>query len=333
MSNEHKTKNISTISDVRRRDYKCQWDPTIEKEIQGYIRSALSKSGVNTYDYVSDCLQAFYDRSVSNVAQRTKNESGFIFEHFCLLYLKAKGYGECWLLADAPAEVLEKLKMSRVDLGIDIIIKHANGYFAVQAKWRSNKNKKAKISLTWNKLSTFYALCARTGPWLKCIVMTNCDYVRRQGNKLKIDHTIAKGRIRAASRARWIAMAGLQEGGRSLLSATISEDDAPALLRLVAQSTGRDPSYYDGWEMDTLIQRLEASRLTSGLNTNLVAEESMSAYDIAPPGGLVIPSMRKLKKERDPEDPPAVPESKPPRSGSSAIAIRRAAFLDRVYPK
>ena len=208
-------KNIKSLKDVKKRDRKCSWDPIIEKEIQLYIRRSLSRSEDNIFDKISINFQSFYDRSCSNMTQlkkRSKNESGFIWEHFCLMYLKAKGYGECWLLADTPKEILDKLNLRRRDMGIDIIIKHKNGFFAVQAKWRSNRRKSSKIALTWNKLSTFYALCARTGPWLKYIVITNCDYVRREGKKCKMDQTIAKGSFRGCKREYWVKMADIKEG-------------------------------------------------------------------------------------------------------------------------
>jgi hypothetical protein len=97
-------KNITSIKDVKKRDYKtpkCQWNPVIEHEIQQYINTALFKGGVNIFENISDCFQTFYNRSCTNMTQlkkRTKNESGFIWEHFCLMYLRSKGYGKCSLL-------------------------------------------------------------------------------------------------------------------------------------------------------------------------------------------------------------------------------------------
>lgn len=208
--------NIVSVNDIKHKEYttpKCQWDPKLEDEIKKYIRSALSKIEGNVFENISDCFQTFYNRPCDNMLElkkRTKNETGFLWEHFCVMYLRAKGYGECWLLVDTPQEILDKLSLSRVDMGIDIIIKHENGYFAVQAKWRSNTKKSSKMSLTWNKLSTFYALCARTGPWLKYIVITNCDYVRRQGKKFKMDQTIAKGSFIGCKRDIWCKMSGVK---------------------------------------------------------------------------------------------------------------------------
>jgi hypothetical protein len=156
--------------------------------------------------------------------------------------------------ADVPHEILDKLKMSRVDMGIDIIIQHENGFFAVQAKWRSNKKKSEKKSLTWNSLSTFYALCARTGPWLKYIVITNCDYVRRQGKKFKMDQTIAKGSFVACKRDAWFKTAGMKTGSTLSSSSTLEKDN---LITIVSELTGRDQSFYQSWEIETLHQRTQ----------------------------------------------------------------------------
>jgi hypothetical protein len=213
---ENSNKNIITINDIKKQKYsepKCKWDSKIEDEIKMYIRSSLSKTNNNIFENISEYFQTFYDRPCNNMntlKKRTRNELGFIWEHFCLMYLRAKGYGECWLISEVPSDILEKLNLSRMDMGIDIVIKHDNGFFAVQAKWRTNKNKSLTISLTWNKLSTFYALCARSGPWLKFIVMTNCDFVRRQGRKNKMDQTIAKGSFLSCKRDIWNDMCGFK---------------------------------------------------------------------------------------------------------------------------
>jgi len=211
--------NIATIRDIRRQDSKdiqVKWNAAMETEIQNCIRSAMSSiSGDNAFDKLTDLFQAFYDRPCSNVAQlskRTKQQSGLLWEHFCLMYLREKGYGKAWLIGDAPDEVLEQANLTRRDMGIDIIIMHENGYMAVQCKWRSNPHKKPKTSITWNQLSTFYALCARSGPWLKYIVMTNCDYVRRVGKKYSKDQTISKAAFRSQPREVWQKIGGLGEG-------------------------------------------------------------------------------------------------------------------------
>ena len=276
MASLNQNKNITSLRDVKRHDYKdpkCKWDSKIEDEIKKYIRLALSKSDVNVFEHISDYFQTFYDRSCNNMTslkKRTKNESGFVWEHFCLMYLKSKGYGECWLISETPIDILEKLNLSRMDMGIDIVIKHNNGFFAVQAKWRSNKNKKSKISLTWNMLSTFYALCARTGPCLNFIVITNCDFVRRQGKKFKMDQTIAKGGFLACKRDTWINMCGMEEGNSMIKH---QSSDSSDLLSAVCNATGRSKYFYRDWDDNCLRQRLESYKEESENKTHQTIQE------------------------------------------------------------
>jgi hypothetical protein len=65
--------------------------------------------------------------------------------------------------------------------------------------------------VTWKALSTFYALCLRTGPWEKYIVMTNCSYVRHQGKKNAKDLSIGLKKLQSMTKSEWTAMCDLQE--------------------------------------------------------------------------------------------------------------------------
>lgn len=153
--------NIKTIIDIKREEYKnphSKWSTEIEEEIKRYIRYSLSSFSINDniFDKIIERIEAYYDKPCTNMLQLrkcTKQESGNMQEQFCVMYLRAKGYGECWLLGDTSEEILKELNLTRKDYGIDIIVKHDNGYFAVQAKWRSNPHKKKTISLTWKQLS------------------------------------------------------------------------------------------------------------------------------------------------------------------------------------
>jgi hypothetical protein len=85
--------------------------------------------------------------------------------------------------------------------------------------------------LNWNTLSTFYALCGRTGQplqqqqqvgneqqrreWASLIVMTTCDSVRRQGKKTAQDKTYAYKGWCSVPRTLWLRMAG--SSGNSLM--------------------------------------------------------------------------------------------------------------------
>lgn len=213
--------NIHSISEVKREERisgtQVKWKQSIEDEIRIAIRAALSSSETSDiFSKIVEKFEIFYSRPSTNMIslrKSTRHEKGQFFEHFCLMYLQAKNYGEAWLLGDVPDDILEELGLTRKDNGIDIIVKHSNGYFAVQAKWRSNTHKRARIQLGWSKLATFFALAARTGPYLKHIVMTNCHSIKRNGNKnWKMDQTIARAGFEKCSREFWQSMAGLGSG-------------------------------------------------------------------------------------------------------------------------
>lgn len=214
--------NIHSISETKREERisgtQIKWKKSIEDEIRIAIRSALSSASQTSdiFPNIVEKFEIFYARPSANMValrKSTRHEKGQFFEHFCLMYLQAKNYGEAWLLGDVPDDILEELGLTRKDNGIDIVVKHTNGYFAVQAKWRSNPHKRTRIQLGWGKLATFFALAARTGPYLKHIVMTNCHSIKRNGNRTwKMDQTIARAGFEKCSREFWQSMAGLGSG-------------------------------------------------------------------------------------------------------------------------
>jgi hypothetical protein len=112
-------------------------------------------------------------------------------------------------LEDLPEENLVQLSLKRRDMGIDIIVRHNGEWYAVQCKYKSPNDKK-KSYITWSALSTFYAMCLRTGPWAKYIVMTNCDYTRHQGDKGAKDLSICLGTFRATTSDQWLKMCDIQ---------------------------------------------------------------------------------------------------------------------------
>lgn len=265
--------SIVSISDVKRTERQngtqAKWKPEIENEIRIAIRAAISsaKDTSEIFSKVVERFESFYSRPSTNITslrRSTKQEKGQWWEHFCLMYLKAKKYGACFLLGDLPEDALEGLGLTRRDNGIDIIVEHENGYFAVQAKWRSNPHKKSRIQLTWTKLATFFALASRTGPFLKHIVMTNCHSIKRNGNKWKMDQTIARAGFEGCSREFWQQMAGLGDG-YSLSKAEIRNDlnDEKCVLPSFADEnmehrTARD----DTNKRQSFLDKLEAKSKT-----------------------------------------------------------------------
>jgi hypothetical protein len=105
--------------------------------------------------------------------------------------------------------------MQRRDVGIDLVARHKGKYIAVQCKYKKQETAKLKI-VTWKALSTFYALCMRTGPWEKFVVMTNCAYVRHMGKKTPKDLSICLRKLQSVSKEDWLKMCGVT--GRTLAS-------------------------------------------------------------------------------------------------------------------
>jgi len=182
-------------------------------DLKKQLHTVFLRSPSNLFDeFIQEC-QRWYSQPAHTLQEmRTRDNKkvrGDIFEDFCALYLKeVKGYEEVWLLEDVPEDILARLSLKRRDMGIDIIVKHNEEWFAVQCKYKTPTAKKSYI--TWSALSTFYAMCLRTGPWTKYIVMTNCDYTRHQGEKGPKDLSICLGTFRATSSDQWLKMCDVE---------------------------------------------------------------------------------------------------------------------------
>lgn len=169
------------------------------------------RSPHNLFDeFILEC-QKWYEvpaHTFSEMRMRdNKKIRGDIFEEFCVLYLKfVKGHKNVWLLKDVPDDILVKLHLARRDMGIDIIIETVQDtYIAVQCKYKKHTGFKQNI-LSWKSLSTFYALCLRTGPWEKYIIMTNCIYTRHQGKKTKQDISYCLKTLQNITKDEWLLM-------------------------------------------------------------------------------------------------------------------------------
>jgi hypothetical protein len=172
------------------------------------------KNPDNLFDaFINDCQRTYSKSAHSLVEMRLRDNKkikGDIFEIFCVLYLKyIKGYQNVYLLKDVPQDILNKLSMKRRDMGIDLVVESDGIYHAVQCKYKIQSQKR-KTGVTWRTLSTFYALCMRTGPWSKHIVMTNCDYVSHQGKKNTKDMSICLNTFRKIKREDWLKMCNIE---------------------------------------------------------------------------------------------------------------------------
>jgi len=97
-------------------------------------------------------------------------------------------------------------------MGIDIVCQKGSSFSAVQCKYKAPNGK--KMGLSWKTLSTFYALCMRSGPWDNYIVMTNCNYTYHVGKKSEKDITISLHAFESITTEQWTNMCGLT--GQSL---------------------------------------------------------------------------------------------------------------------
>ena len=200
-------------------------------DLQAALHELFLKAPANCFDsFIVECQKWYEKPAHTFVELRTRSNKklrGDIFEVFCVLYLKhVKGYEEVWRLEDVPDEILEKLGLKRRDMGIDLIAEKGGAYSAVQCKYK--KPTGSKTSITWKALSTFYALCSRSGPYEKYIVMTNCDYARHVGQKTEKDMSICLKSFQGITKEEWIAMCGIQGEVLHTETAVVTTEDLRA---------------------------------------------------------------------------------------------------------
>ena len=196
--------------------------------MQKLLHEILLRSPENLFDEFTKECQKWYEQPAHTfVEMRTRDNKkirGDVFEDFTVLFLKhARDFDEVWRLGDIPDEELDKLGLKKhQDMGIDIVAKKNGKYYAVQCKYKKHTSFKKNI-LTWKQLSTFYALCLRTGPWEKYIVVTNCEYTRHAGKKTAKDVSICLKTLQNITKEQWTKMCEL-EGN------TISETQTKKVL-------------------------------------------------------------------------------------------------------
>ena len=86
-----------------------------------------------------------WDDFVNKLSGLNNTEKGNAFELLTKLYFKTNplylDYDDVWLLKEVPQKELDNLKISRQDLGIDLIAKKGKEYHAIQCKYHGDKNK------------------------------------------------------------------------------------------------------------------------------------------------------------------------------------------------
>lgn len=187
----------------------------IHGALSDYRKGQENGCGGSIVDYFLLRCLSFYERPAESMATlRQKNGTkmkGDIFEAFGVLYFQyVCGLVDVWMLRDCPFSVLQKLKLRRADVGIDLIGRDKfGGYHAIQAKYRKrNTRYKSKIVLSWKQLSTFFAIVSRTGPFVRHWVFTNADYCRRFGRRTPEDRSICYQGLCGIRTDQWLEMAG-----------------------------------------------------------------------------------------------------------------------------
>ena len=85
MSFDDKKQNITSIKDVKKREYKtpkCTWDPNIEKEIQTYIKRSLSQSDINIFENISGHFMIDHVLICHNLKNEQKMNQGLFGNTF-----------------------------------------------------------------------------------------------------------------------------------------------------------------------------------------------------------------------------------------------------------
>ena len=180
---------------------------TLQRELYKIYLS----SPTNLFDEFVNVAKAWYEQPAHSFGEMRRRENkklrGDIFEMFCVLYLRNR-YINSYLLKDIHVDLLNRLGIRSRDMGIDLIVEDNGKFYAVQCKYKTPNNRDNIVS--WKSLSTFYALCLRSGPWDKYIVMTNCTCARHEGRKTDKDLSICLGTFRNITSDEWLKMCGLQ---------------------------------------------------------------------------------------------------------------------------
>ena len=139
--------------------------------------------------------------------KRKKKLIGDTWEALCKAYLLSQGFLSVQLLSELVDSELSALGLRRKDVGIDMVCRDAtNKYVAVQCKFRSRGN------VSWKELSTFDALCARSGPWDRQLTITNARRVVREGLDQPKDESITRVSFQRMKRHHWLGLLGMGEG-------------------------------------------------------------------------------------------------------------------------
>ena len=158
------------------------------------------------------------------IRHKSTKLKGDLFEAFAKLYLtNVYGLTEVWSIGDLPPDHCAALNLTPKDMGIDLVGHKDSCWYAVQVKFRQRPTSKyttKRVVIPWKDLSTFYALATRSGPFVKHIVFTSADSVRRVGKKTAKDETIGNTALKNLTRDQWCAMSKMAKMANNAVSNT-----------------------------------------------------------------------------------------------------------------
>lgn len=192
-------------------------------DIDTIIRRALSHE-----DVFAQILREFVHTPTTIQQARSSTQIvGNAWEDLCLRYLIEIKRWRAYKLSECPPDELQHLNLRRQDMGIDLIAFDENDSpIAVQCKFR-----KERRALSWRDISTFDALCMRTGPWNKRIVMTTSHSLRREGATTLDDIFWGRRQFAKLDRFAWMRI-GRIPAGRMCGSECALTSDAMRAARL-----------------------------------------------------------------------------------------------------
>jgi len=223
------------------------------------LKQAIFANPSNPFDEFVSLLNNLTTRPAHSLAELrnvaiSSAVKGSLFEDFCVAYLlNIQEYSKVWKIAELPPEIRESLGLPVRDMRIDLIAEDCIGRFsAVQVKFRKYisgfvPGKKIRLDrVNWQDLSTFYALCARTGPYHRHIVMTNALGVNRQGGKGEKDISICGGTFKSLT----------VEDFRKMLAGLAGKETIEKSGRRLGISSSSDSSH-----MELSIEEVRTARL------------------------------------------------------------------------
>jgi len=174
----------------------------------------------NRFDLLMQDIENYIDgpmaHTMSQLKEKANNKKkkGDLFESFCYLYLqKVLEHDQVWFYKDIPKELKDQFHLPKTDFGIDLVSRKGDGYYAIQCKYRRPQERMQLIS--WQSLSTFYAMVTKSGPWVKHITMTNTNGCRHIGEKTDKDWSICIGTFRKIDHFDWLKM-GVAENSETM---------------------------------------------------------------------------------------------------------------------